>query len=190
MASIQDVFDEVHSVNLNLNTVQNDLVDIKGVLNLIQTTDQNGLALINSTLNAGFVNLSQGISTLIQLQVFMSKTLVHQSKQNDTIICILEHISSNTCAILDETHEQTGLQKKITATIKDLAEMYKSSNPQAALELARHESLEQKIVECCPPKVEASPCVYEPCSLPDDKQPPTPDVSFRPFQTDVPVPPK
>jgi len=190
MASIDDVFGEIHSVNLNLNVVQNELSDIKAALGLIQTTDQQGLALINSTLNAGFVNLSQGISVLIQFQIFIGKTMVHQTKQNDTMICILEHISSNTCAILDETHEQTGLQTKISEDMKDLAQMYRSSNPQAALELARQESLELKIRECCPPKGKPSPCVYEPCSLPDDTQPPVPDVSYQPYQPDTPRPPR
>jgi hypothetical protein len=188
MASIDDVFGEIHSVNLNLNVVQNELSDIKAGLNLIQTTDQQGLALISSTLNAGFVNLSQGISALIQFQVFISKTLAHQSKQNGTMICILEHISSNTCAILDETHQQTGLQTKISEDVKDLAQMYRSSNPRAALELARKESLELKIRECCPPEAGPSPCVYESCSLPDDTQPPVPDVSYQPYQPNTPAP--
>src|SRR6266699_3097648 len=63
MASINDLFNAIKDVNSNLNAIKGELQNLDTRLNAVRSTDQQGFTDTRNTLNAGFANLSQGIST-------------------------------------------------------------------------------------------------------------------------------
>jgi hypothetical protein len=148
MPSIDDVFNELQKINTNLQTVEGELTQI------------------NTTLSTGFSNVLQSMQTLITLEIYSDQALDHLSKQSDTIICILEKISQQSCAQLNEAHTQTGLQTAIQKSSATLLELYKFTNPAAALEFERLEHLRKQLEECCPPSKPEPFCAYEPCEAP------------------------
>ena len=138
MPSVDDVYNQLVTANTNLQTLHND----------VQT--------VNSTLLTGF-------GDLVTIGNYTNQALAHISQQDDTIICILEKISNNTCAILNEAHAQTELQTTIAAGVSSLVDMYETVNPGAALERERLAKLQAEIEACCPPPQEPPPCSYTPC---------------------------
>lgn len=155
MASAQDFLDAINGANNRLDGVNNRLDEVKGKLDLINQSVQN----LNQTLNWGF-------GALITIGNYTNEALSQNAKQNDTIICILEHISKNTCELLNESHTQTGLQTTIKNNTTTLAELYAATHAEAALIRQRDEALRKQIEECCPPKVPEPPCGYQPCPAP------------------------
>src|SRR5712692_7288339 len=148
MPSIDDVFNELQKINMSLQTVQGELTQI------------------NTTLNTGFSNVLQGMQTLVTLETYSDQALAHLSEQSDTIICILEKISQQTCAQLNEAHTQTGLQSAIQKDSATLLELYKFAHPAAALEFERLEHLRKQLAKCCPPSEPEPFCTYQPCEAP------------------------
>ncbi len=185
MTSVTDVFNEIHNVNVNLNTVQGELTGLTTAVANLQAADQAGFNELNNTLRTGFTSLSQGLSALVQQGNFVAATLAYQSQQNDTIICILEHIAKNTCSLLNEAASQTRLQTAMARDLHDTAEIFRTVNPAAALALARQLALEHEIAVCCPPAAPSPPCSYEPCPLPVLKQPPLTTKTYQPIAGEV-----
>jgi hypothetical protein len=148
MASATDFFNELKGANTRLD-------DIKTKLDGLQATADA----INQTLQWGFVQL-------ITLGVYTNQALAENAKQNDTIICILEHISKNTCELLNEAHIQTGLQTIIEKKTTILADLYAASHGDAAFVSMRLEALQKQIEACCPPKPPKPVCDYQPCPKP------------------------
>ena len=182
MASAQDVLDAIKAANGKLDTVHGDLGgvnnrldgansrldDIKGKLDAVVKSVQD----VNTTLNWGF-------GQLITIGNYTNQALAQNAAQNDTMICILEHISKNTCLLLNEAHEQTGLQKTIRNSTSLLADLYAATHAEAALTRQREEALRKQIEECCPPEVPPPPCDYAACPAPGPLGPP-PKVDSRP----------
>ena len=116
MASAQDVLNAVNGANGRLDEVNNRLGgvhtrldgtnarldDVKAKLDQVTKSIQD----VNTTLNWGFAQL-------ITIGNYTNQALAQNAAQNDTMICILEHISRNTCELLNESHTQTGLQTTI-----------------------------------------------------------------------------
>src|SRR5205807_8624663 len=115
--------------------------------------------LINTTLN-------WGLAQLITIGNYTNQALAQNAAQNDTMICILEHISRNTCELLNESHTQTGLKTTIRNSTTALAEPYAATHAEAALTLQREEALRKQIEECSPPQVAPPPCAYQACPAP------------------------
>lgn len=183
MPTITDVFNQLVTANTNLQQIHTDLQIETASTDAVRTSvDQ-----VNGTLNAGFVNLSQGIQNLLQLQNFANQVLLHLAAQDDTIICILEKVSQHTCELLNEAHIQTGLQSTMQEGVGTLVELTKSAHAEAALELERQERLRQQILECCPPEKPKPVCLYEPCKAPEAPGNP-PRVDYQPFQPESPTP--
>jgi hypothetical protein len=169
MASAQDVLNAINAANGKLDTVHGDLVgvnthldgtnsrldDVKGQLDLLNKSVQD----VNTALTWGF-------GQLITIGNYTNQALAQNAAQNDTIICILEHISKNTCALLNEAHTQTGLQTTIRTNTTVLADLYAATHAEAALTRQREEALRKQIEECCPPGVPPPPCGYEACPAP------------------------
>jgi hypothetical protein len=100
----------------------------------------------------------------LELQASQTAVLGRVSGQLDTALCALEHISRNTCEILNEAHAQTGLQIAEKAIAEALLALHKSAHPEAALACDKLEQMRRQMLECCPPKPLPPPyCVYEPC---------------------------
>jgi hypothetical protein len=162
MPSINDVFNELVQANARLLQLHNDLIDVKASTDAVKgSVDQ-----VNASVNTGFTNVVQRLQAVIAQQTVTNQALVHLSQQSDTIICVLENISRNTCSLLNEAHTQTGLQASIQKSAAGLLELFKSVHPGAALELQRHEDLQKQILECCPPESPRPVCTYEPCEAP------------------------
>ena len=169
MASAQDVLNAINAANGKLDAVHGDLGgvnnrldgansrldDIKGKLDAVVKSVQD----VNASLNWGF-------GQLITIGNYTNQALAQNAAQNDTMICILEHISKNTCLLLNEAHEQTGLQRTIRNSTSLLADLYAATHAEAALTRQREEALRKQIEECCPPEVPPPPCDYAPCPAP------------------------
>lgn len=122
-----------------------------------------------TTLHDDLVNLT---NQLVALGQYTNQALYQNDQQNDTIICILEHISQNTCSLLNQSVIQTALQTEMESDIDGLESMFASANPAAALEQKRLHEMEEQIEKCCPPKKPEPPCTYRPCSAPPPIGPP------------------
>src|SRR5216684_5321688 len=163
MPSISDVYNQLQDANGKLDTLNSDLLVVANRLTTIDKDLNSGFTDTVNTLNAGFSTLTDGVDAVITLQEFANQVLLYHSKQYDTMICILEKISRNTCNLVTEAHIQTGLQTSIEKNVHIQTELLKSANPAVTLELERLESLRKQIEKCCPPKPEAPACSYEPC---------------------------
>jgi hypothetical protein len=103
---------------------------------------------------------------LVTLGQYTNEALSQNAKQNDTIICILEHISKNTCELLNQSVIQTKLQTEMQTDMDALEAMYETAHADVALERERLRALKQQIEECCPPPQPEAPCKYAPCPAP------------------------
>jgi ABC-type transporter Mla subunit MlaD len=169
MASAQDVLDAVNGANGRLDGVNTRLDGVNGRIDGTNTrlddvkakldTITKSIQDVNKTLNWGF-------GQLITIGNYTNQALAQNAKQNDTIICILEHISKNTCELLNESHIQTGLQTTIKNNTTLLADLYAATHAEAALTRQREEALRKQIEECCPPEVPPPPCAYAACPAP------------------------
>jgi hypothetical protein len=185
MPSASDFLNELKGANSRLDGVNNRLDgtnnrldDVKVKLDALKTaTDAVRVAVehVDKTLQWGF-------SQLITLGQYTNVALFHNNQQNDTMICILEHISKNTCDLVSEAHTQTGLQTIIKNNSTLLADLYAATHAEAALTREREEALRSQIEKCCPPKPPEPGCRYEPCPKPEPLREPPPQVDPRPPQ--------
>src|SRR5260370_5501122 len=108
--------------------------------------------------------LLKSLQSLGALQGFQNEVLTRTLNQSETVVCILERISKQTCESLNEIHSQTRLKESMQASLSTLVELFKSAHPEAAPELARLAKIREQLLACCPPKEEEPVCVYEPCT--------------------------
>jgi hypothetical protein len=156
MPSSDDFFQQLQTINSRL-------LDLTAAVNQV-----------NSTLTTGF-------GELVTLGQYTNLALSQNAKQNDTIICILEHISKNTCELLNQSVIQTKLQTEMQRDMDALEAMYETVHADAALERERLGALKQQIEECCPPTQPEAACKYAPCPAPKPlPEPPNIDVIERP----------
>ncbi len=169
MANANDFFNELKGANTRLDGVNSRiddtnvrLDDIKTKLDAIKAaTDavKSAVDQVDSTLQWGF-------SQLITIGNYTNQALAQNDKQNETIICILEHISQNTCQLLDEAVVQTRLQIDMDKNTSLLADLFAATHAEAAITREREKALLRKIELCCPPRVPEPPCSYSPCDEP------------------------
>ena len=115
------------------------------------------LITVTSSVRDGVLAVGVGINQLLAQQSFANGALVHEIKQNDTIICLLKQIADNTCRLLNESHVQTGLQQTIATDAETLAALYSVTHAEAALVRERELALRKEIEACCPPRSPATP---------------------------------
>src|ERR1700761_5027026 len=113
MASINDVFNQLITVNATLSTINSSVNAGKASTDAVKVSvdklDTDVKAGFAATLNA----LNQAVATLnviATVEIEEAKLLFHLTQQTDTMICTLEHISQNTCALVTQSTIQTGLQ--------------------------------------------------------------------------------
>ena len=172
MNKLNDIQNALNTVNATLNTK---LTDLKNATDAVKaSTDQVRTAVqqVDATLNVG-------LSSLINIGNYTNQALFENAKQNETIICILEHISRNTCSILNEAHVQTRLQTSMEESASLLAELYAATHADAMLTHEKMAALKQQIEECCPPRPEPPACTYEPCKEPEPLPEPKPEKPLR-----------
>jgi hypothetical protein len=137
------------------------------------------------TINGRLLDLTAAVNqvnaTLVTLGQYTNLALSQNAKQNDTIICILEHISKTTCELLNQSVVQTRLQTEMQTDVDALEAMYETAHADAALERERLRALKQQIEKCCPPPQPEVPCKYAPCPAPTSlPEPPNINVIERP----------
>jgi hypothetical protein len=155
MASTQDFLDAINHVKDNTATIINRLDDTNVKLDTV-----------NANLQTVEQLLLWGFEQLVTLGQYTNQALFHNDQQNDTMICLLQQISVNTCGIWNEAHAQTPLQQAIKKAVRRLADLYAATHGDAALTLEREEELRRRIEACCPPEPPASACVEKPCPAP------------------------
>ncbi len=181
MPSAQDILD---AINNNTSAIGGKLDDVKGKLDTVNTnltTIEGKLDTLNASVQAVDADVQKvqqlllwGFQQLITLGQYTNQALFQNDQQNDTMICLLQQISVNTCGIWNEAHTQTELQEAIKAANRKLACLYAATHGDAAVTLEREEKLRRQIEECCPPPPPAPICVEPPCPAPPpfDKGPP------------------
>src|ERR1700674_936660 len=168
MASADDFFNQLVIANGKLDTANGKLDTLHGDLTALKaSTDavQQAVGQVNATLTGG-------IRQLIALGQYTNQALYHNDQQNDTMICILEHIAKNTCELLNQSVVQTRLQTDLEDDVDALRHMYATVNAAAALERERLHKLKKEMEECCPPEVPKPLCDYAPCPAPRPIAPP------------------
>ena len=190
MPSAQDILDAINGANNQLATANNSLNTANASLNTANTTlsdmdskldaIRTAILAVDADIQKVETLLQWGFTQLITLGQYTNQALFQNDKQNDTIICILEHISQNTCAILNEAHKQTKLQTMMGRNVDTLADLFAATHAEAELARRREDELRRRIEECCPPKPETPPCTYQPCPAPDQFREPPPKVQPPP----------
>jgi hypothetical protein len=183
MPSLQDVANQIlgvlNQVQTNTAASANTELQIKGDTANINTK----LDTIESTLQAGFLSVEQGLFAILEQEKETNSLLITEVAQNRTIICWLTNIADVLCRIMRKTNTEVDLQTDMLEMLEHLEKIEELVHAEAAVEVRREERLEAKIEECCPPpQVPPEPC-YEPCVSPDitiykprgaDWQPPGP----------------
>jgi hypothetical protein len=176
MASIDDVFHQLQTVNNNLTLLHTDNVAETNAVNQVNTS----IGTLTAAVNTGFAQTVNALTVLAQIEEAMARLLFHLTQQTDTMICALEHVSRNTCGILTQTTIQTRLQTQMAGDLQDLEDVTEIAYPAATVEHAKLAKLKAEIERCCPPEVPPPACTYEPCPAP--RPIPMPDLPKIPDQ--------
>jgi hypothetical protein len=197
MPTITEVWEQALQINANLVILHNDLTAQQAATNtrldaVTGQLDQVNIRLqdLRGVVASGLVSLSTGLQGVQQRQDVTNELLFLQAQQLQTVICILEKIARNTCAIQNEAHAQTGLQKSIAHDEHAEVHMFATVHPDAALELKREEEQRAEIERCCPPRPEPPVCVDQPCPAPGLPERSRRDLTpvFTPPVEDIPGP--
>lgn len=159
MASIDDVFHQLQAVNTNLSTLHADGIAETNATNQVKSSVDT----VDADVKSGFNATVNGLTTIALIDIEAVKLLFHLTQQNDTIICTLENISRNTCAMLTQLTMQTQLQKRMADDLDVVRAMEEAEQPAAALERERLAALQAEIERCCPPPQTPPACTYQPC---------------------------
>jgi hypothetical protein len=170
MASINDLFNQLVTANGTLNQINTDVVAGTNATNQVKTSVDNvdtDVKTLDGDVKAGFAATVNALNILAQIDTEVVRLLFHLTQQTDTVICALEHISKNTCELLNQAAIQTRLQTRIRDDADVLRDIAESAHPAAALERHRLAELRAEIERCCPPEQPQPPCTYEPCPKPE-----------------------
>jgi len=174
MPSINDVYNQLVTANGTLNQVHTDLIAEKNATDQVNTS----IGQLDTDLKNGFQSTDSDLVTIAKIETEAVRLLFHLTQQADTIICVLEKISKNTCELLNQATTQTALQTRIRDDAAVVREITESSHPGAALERDRLAALRAQIEKCCPPEPTLPACSYQPCPRPEPiGEPQLPDTS-------------
>ena len=159
MPSIQDVADQINAkldtISTNTASTASNTSAIKTGVNTTNTKltgiDQT-LTQIDAHLQAGFTNISQGIFALTELEKVAVALADQNRKQNDTIICLLEHSNEMLCGITRKLTRQLELSEGILRSTRRIEGIEERVHPGEAADYDRLGVLNGKIEECCPPE--------------------------------------
>jgi hypothetical protein len=118
--------------------------------------------------------MAAGFTGMHARQDITNQLLWLHAQQHETMICLLEKISRNTCALLNEAARQTPLQQEMAEATRSLDHMFATVHPEGALEYRREEEQRKAVERCCPPESPKPPCTYEECPAPRAAEPPRP----------------
>jgi hypothetical protein len=162
MASINDVFDALNDIKGKLDQVHADELTTHGKLDTVNTR----LTTLNQTVSGVGTAINSRLDALVNGQKLANELALHETKQNETIICALEHISRNTCELVTIADIELRAAQATSASVRVLAEIAERVHADAALDLERLDAIEAKVADCCPPEEVPPRCSYEPCKNP------------------------
>lgn len=177
MASIGDIANEAKAL---LEDIKSNTLGTKNNTSTIitQLTQLDARVVhLESTNQAGFTNLSQGLSVLISLQIQNNELLAGNNEQNKTMICWLDRIAHVLCDIKRNTDAEVELQEEISTTLTHLDDILELVHSREAMEVANRYDMEDRLEVCCPEEeVEPKPC-FRDCESPKlaDYKPAQPD---------------
>ncbi len=183
MPSIQDVADQI---NAKLDQINNNTAATVAVGNGIRTDlgqITTKLNTLDAHLQAGVNQHSVNLFSIWELQKVTNSILDYQSKQNDTIICLIKNTNDLLCGITRKLTRQLDLSEQLVKSMKRVEGIAERVEPAAAGDFDRLAELRDQIRECCPPE-EPKP---EPC--PEDCPVPKP-VPYQPKGQDWRSPPQ
>jgi hypothetical protein len=175
MTSITDVFDQLVTANNTLGQIHGDIQAETAEIQTVNTSVQDvktSVDQLDGDVKAGFDATVNALGTIAQIETEAAKLIFHLTQQADAMICELEHISRNTCGILNEAVVQTRLQTQLADDVAEIRYVTDTAHPDAVLERSREDALRAQIERCCPPEPPQPPCTYEPCPHPDPAKPP------------------
>jgi ABC-type transporter Mla subunit MlaD len=182
MPNLQDVADQINArldqVATNTHNTADNTADIRN--ELVQANTR--LTQIDATLASGFANLSQGLFTLLQVQIIAAGLLDHHRKQNDTIICELANSNELLCRILRTLGRQLRVSEAAQASLARIEGIDERVHALEAADVDRQRSLRDQVEACCPPE----PPPQEPCP---EACPPPVYRERQPWQDWTPLPP-
>jgi hypothetical protein len=104
-----------------------------------------------------------------ELQKVTTSILEHHSRQNDTVICLLENANEVLCGITRKLTRQLDLSERQLTSLNRVEGIVERVHGTAAGDYDRAAELEAKILECCPPEEpEPEPCP-EACEVTRDR---------------------
>lgn len=152
MPSIQDAADQI---NAKLDTISTNTANTASNTDAIKTevnTTNTKLTQLDAHLQAGFINISQGIFALTELERVAVALADQNRKQNDTIICLLEHSNELLCGITRKLTRQLELSEGILCSTRRIEGIEERVHPGEAADFDRLGALNGKIEACCPPE--------------------------------------
>ena len=129
MPTLNDAFNELQAINGHLQVLHADNGSIIAGQAAIAAAIAASTAAINDVRNSVDAGTAV-LNSIAHLQQVTNATLFHMSQQQDAMICALEAISRNTCAIHNETHIQTGRQTVIAAAETALLDITRTRDGQ------------------------------------------------------------
>ena len=188
MPSIQDVADQINAKldSISVKTAEtavntnNTTNEVKAVGSKIDVSNAL-LGQINFDIKDGFSNIGQGVSQLINLSKASLAVQIHQTRQNDTIICLLENSNEMLCGITRKLTRQLELSEASLASLLRIEGIEERVHSDAAADYDRHLAIEERMEECCPhPEEPVEPCP-EACSKPKFEPPRVDDKGWKPL---------
>jgi len=165
MTSAGDILNAIQQSNNTLQTINTGITTLSSTADVIRQ-DSDGILAQATEANTKLDTLNSDLQNLQALAQTTNDLLRYITQQNETIICVLEKISRNTCGIWNETHLQTGYELQMLKQLREIKSMCATANPGAALELNRQLETQAEIERCCPPPPVEPVCTYEPCPSP------------------------
>ena len=165
MPSIQDVADQINAKldQINQNTADTVAVGngIRGDLVEVNTK----LDTLDGHLQAGVAQISSGLFAISELQKVTNSILDHHTKQNDTVICLLDNTNELLCGMTRKLTRQLDLSERQLVSLQRIEGIAERVHPGAAGDFDRAAELEAKILECCPPEEPPLEPCPEPCPV-------------------------
>jgi hypothetical protein len=166
MPSIQDVADQINAKLDQINQNTADTVTVGNGIRADLAQVNTNLDDLDTHLQAGVAELSSGLFALWELQKATNSILDHQSKQNDTIICLLNNATELLCGVTRKLTQELDFSDRQLLSLKRTEGIAERVHAAAAGDFDRDADVEAKILECCPPEEpEPEPCP-EPCPVP------------------------
>jgi hypothetical protein len=187
MPSIQDVADQINakldSINNNTATTVTVLNNVRG--DIAQTNAR--LDTLDNHLQAGIVQLANGLFAIFELLKVTNSILNHHTDQHNTIICELKNSNDLLCGITRKLTKQVTLTEELVESLDRVEGITERVHPGAAGDYDRNVELHERVSDCCPPpEPKPEPCP-ETCRLPEPRPYRPQGQDWRPPQPREPI---